>query len=182
MPKIICIIDKVIINISGNHLKSNQRTIAYDISAGEISNYDVKRITEESLIRFSNQDDEVIQSLAVDYAIDDMRHIKNPCLMTGRKLTAYLNIVTISATAHKNLLKALTNCHLNVSYIVPSAYAAAFANLTLEEKEQGVLMIDIGEGNSDLAIFFQGKLQFITSLPIGGKLITNDISPLWLNL
>ena len=99
--------------------------------------------------------------------------------MFGHRLKAYLNIVTISRTAKRNLLNCLSRSHLNVLGIIPSAYASSIACLTRDESNDGAVVIDIGDKNTDIAMYIDGKMHYICSIPIGGSLITRDIQQLF---
>ncbi|MBL6785789.1 MAG: cell division protein FtsA, partial [Rickettsiales bacterium] len=172
-------IDKVFVNISGNMLDSKIHMIDFDISNGEVKEQDLIKIKRDAYYRFSNNETEVIQAIPVNYDIDGIVGIGNPSHMFGHRLKAYLNIVTISRTAKRNLLNCLSRSHLNVLGIIPSAYASSIACLTRDESNDGAVVIDIGDKNTDIAMYIDGKMHYICSIPIGGSLITRDIQQLF---
>ena len=168
-------IEDVFVNFSGNKLKSRFEAIEIDVSASEITDHDVLRINELAFEKFSDENSEVIQCIPMTYTIDGISGINNPRFMYGKKLTAHLNLVTLSASALRNLLNCLSRCHLNVRGVVPSAYASGLSCLDYEERQNGVTVIDIGEGNVSIGIFVAGKMHYTTSFPFAGKLLTRDI-------
>ncbi|MBT4989452.1 MAG: cell division protein FtsA [Rickettsiales bacterium] len=172
-------IDKVFVNISGNMLESKIQVIEFDISNGEVKEQDLVKIKRDAYYRYSTNDIEVIQAIPVNYEIDGIPGIGNPSHMYGQRLKAYLNIVTISRTAKRNLLHCLSRSHLNVLGIIPSAYASSIACISREEAIGGAVLIDIGDKNTDIAIYLDGKMHYICSIPIGGSLITRDIQQLF---
>ena len=121
----------------------------------------------------------MIQCIPITYSIDGITGINNPRFMCGKKLVAHLNLVTLSKSALHNLLNCLSRCHLNISGILPSGYVSSLACLTHEEMNNGVTLLDIGEGNISLAIFVEGKMHYTISFPFGGKLLTHDIQQIF---
>ena len=172
-------IDKVFVNISGNMLDSKIHMIDFDISNGEVQEHDLLKIKKDAYYRFSNTEKEVIQAIPLSYDIDGIAGIGNPSHMFGHRLKAFLNVVTISRTAKRNLLNCLSRSHLNVLGIIPSAYASSTACISRDEAIDGAVLIDIGDKNTDIAIYLEGKMHYICSIPIGGFLITRDIQQLF---
>ena len=174
-----CSIEEVFVNFSGNKLRSQFEQIELDISGSEVSDRDIKRINERAFESYVDFNSEIIQCVPVDYNIDGVTGISNPCYMCGKKLTANLNLVKIASSSLQNLLNCLAKCHLNVAGVIPSAYASALAVLTYEERQNGVTLFDIGDGNISISIFCEGKMQYIVSFPFGGKLLTKDIQQIF---
>jgi cell division protein FtsA len=172
-------IENVTINFSGNKLQSRFEKIDVDIANGEITGKDVSYINDIAFESFSNQESEVIQSIAINYSIDGISGISNPRFMCGNRLTAHLNLVTLSSSALRNLFSCLSRCHLNVTAILPSAYASALSCLTDDEKQNGTTIIDIGEGNISIAIFLEGQMHYTNSFPFAGRLLTKDIQQIF---
>lgn len=172
-------IEEIFVNFSGNKLKSHFAQIELDISGAEVSDRDIKRINEIAFENFTDLKTEIIQCVPINYDIDGVTGISNPCYMCGKKLTANLNLVKMASSSLQNLLNCLARCHLNIVGVVPSAYASALAVLSYEERQNGVTLFDIGDGNISISIFCEGRLQYIASFPFGGKLITKDIQQIF---
>lgn len=96
--------------------------------------------------------------------------------MTGIRLEADVDIVTASATTVLNIVKSVNGAGLEVLGIVAEPLATSESVLTEDEKELGVLLIDIGAGTTDVSLFKNGSLIYNFLVPIAGNHITNDIS------
>ncbi|MDA0782786.1 MAG: cell division protein FtsA [Rickettsiales bacterium] len=168
-------IDRVIVNVSGNKLRSVKTKIDLKIKGSEISERDISRIISEGAEKFST-DEEVIHCIPVDYEIDGTAGIKNPIGMYANNLVANLNIVTVASSNIMNLNSCLALCHLNIEGYIASPYASAVSCLTEDEKELGVTLIDFGAGCTSICVFKGGKMIYLDTIAVGGRHITNDIA------
>ena len=170
-------ISQVIVNLSAGEPES--RLIAYDISiAGhQVGDADLRRILDPSTISKENLGNrELVHSIAVGYSIDGCRGVRDPRGMYGERLGVNLHTVSASGGAVRNLVTCISRCHLGVEGKVVSPYASALACLVEDEKKLGVTCIDMGGGTTSIAVFFDGELVHIDTLPIGGVHVTNDIA------
>ena len=170
-------IRRVIVNLSAGDPAS--RLVAYDISiAGhQVGDADLRRILDPgSLTKEPLGNRELVHSIAVGYSIDGCRGVRDPRGMFGERLGVNLHTVSASAGAVRNLATCISRCHLGVETKVVSPYASALACLVEDEKKLGVTCIDMGGGTTSIAVFFDGELVHIDSLPIGGVHVTNDIA------
>jgi len=110
------------------------------------------------------------------YIVDGQEGITDPVGMTGTRLEVDVHIVTGSMTAVHNIYRCVENLGLEIERIVLQPLASSYAVLTEAEKELGVVLMDIGGGTTDIAIFRRGDIWFSKSLPIAGEQITNDIT------
>lgn len=170
-------IRRVIVNLSAGDPTS--RLVAHDISiAGhQVGDADLRRILDPGTLskeRPGNR--ELVHSIAVGYSIDGCRGVRDPRGMFGERLGVNLHTVSASAGAVRNLVTCISRCHLGVETKVVSPYASALACLVEDEKKLGVTCIDMGGGTTSIAVFFDGELVHIDSLPIGGVHVTNDIA------
>jgi cell division protein FtsA len=168
-------IDRVIVNVSGNKIKSSKAKIEIGIKDTEITERDLSKIVFEGIER-CDAEEEVIHCIPVDYEIDGTKGIKNPLGMYAKSLVANLNIVTVASSNIQNLNSCLALCHLNIEGYIASGYASAVSCLTEDEKELGVTLIDFGAGCTSVCIFKGGKMMYIDAIPVGGRHITNDIA------
>jgi cell division protein FtsA len=118
----------------------------------------------------------ILHTLPQEYTLDGQEGIQDPVGMTGSRLEASVHVVTVPQQAAQHVVTALNRAQVNVVSLVFPLLAAAESTLTPEEKEQGVFLIDIGGGTTDVALFERGALWFTGSIPVAGDLITNDIS------
>jgi cell division protein FtsA len=118
----------------------------------------------------------ILHTLPQEYTLDGQEGIQDPVGMTGSRLEASVHVVTVPQQAAQHVVTALNRAQVNAVSLVFPMLAAAESVLTPEEKEQGVFLIDIGGGTTDVALFERGALWFTGSIPVAGDLITNDIS------
>jgi cell division protein FtsA len=119
--------------------------------------------------------EEIIDVIAQEYIIDDEQGIKQPVGMLGNSLEANFHIIVGQTTAAKNIFKCVTKADLEVIDLILEPIASAEAVLSEEEKEAGVVLVDIGGGTSDLAIFQDGIIRHTAVIPFGGDVITEDV-------
>ncbi len=146
------------------------------ISGHEVTDRDINHIIRQGYEHFQQDEIEILHCIPIDYSIDDSRGIKDPRGMYGERLATELHIVTASSTAVRNLVNCLARCHLNIEACVTSPYVSSLACLTEDEKNLGVIMLDIGAGNTSIAMFASGKPIYIDSVAVGGAHVTRDIA------
>jgi cell division protein FtsA len=171
-------IESAYVNISGSHIQSINAKGSINITgrSKEITKEDVERaITHASAILLPSERT-ILHVLPQEFIVDSQDGIKNPVGMVGTNLDVYIHIITGSLTSTKNLLLCLKKAKINVLGTVLSHIATAEAVLTPDEKELGVLCIDIGGGTTDIAIYEKGSLSFSATIPVGGDNFTNDLS------
>jgi len=173
-----CRVQNAYVAVSGPHLSSvnNKGVVAITNKNREIAPEDVDRVLQAAKVVALPQDRRIIHVHPRQYAIDGNDGIVDPIGMAGARLEAEINIVTASGTALQNLLKCIQKAGLQEEELVPAALASAEAVLLPAERNLGCLIVDIGGGTTEFAVFDQGRLWFSSVLPVGGNLITNDIA------
>lgn len=173
-----CSIGSVTVGMAGTQIVSmNSRgVIAVARPDREITNDDVERVLEAAKVIAIPPDREIIHVLPKEFIIDGCRGIRRPVGMCGIRLEVETHIITGSATSIQNVKKSVLNSDLDIEQTILQPLASSEAVLTIEEKEQGVLMVDIGGGTTDVSIFSEGSILHTAIIPIGGALITNDIA------
>ncbi|MCL4546564.1 MAG: cell division protein FtsA, partial [Deltaproteobacteria bacterium] len=111
-----------------------------------------------------------------EYIVDEQDDIKQPIGMSGLRLEARVHIVTVSSIAAQNIVKCANKANLDVSDIVLEQIASSEAVLTDDEKELGVVLIDMGGGTTDIAVFSSGTIIHTFVIPKGGQSVTSDVS------
>ena len=119
--------------------------------------------------------DEIIDVLPQEFIVDNEQGIKDPVGMAGIRLEANFHIITGQVAAAKNIYKCVDKAGLNVVDLILEPLASAEAVLSDEEKEAGVVLVDIGGGTTDVAIFQDGIIRHTAVIPFGGNVITEDI-------
>jgi len=170
-------INVVNVGIAGQHIKSLQhRGIRTRNSLeDEISQSDIDALIDDMYKLVMLPGEEIIHVLPQEYIVDNEQGIKDPIGMSGVRLEANFHIITGQIAAAKNINKCIAKAGLNVSEIILEPLASAEAVLSLEEKEAGVVLVDIGGGTTDIAIFQDGIIRHTAVIPFGGNVITEDI-------
>ncbi len=119
---------------------------------------------------------EVLHVIPRAYALDGQHHVRSPIGMHGFRLEVEVHIITASATSVANLEQALNAALIYPDRFILNPLASGDAVLTDEEREMGVVVIDIGGGTTDLAIFIEGSVWHSAVIPVAGDLITNDLT------
>ncbi|MBL7891760.1 MAG: cell division protein FtsA [Bacteroidia bacterium] len=165
------------VGIAGQHIKSHQhRGIKTRANADtEISQKDVDALIDDMYKLVMLPGEEIIHVLPQEYIIDSEQGIKNPIGMAGIRLEANFHIITGQIAAIKNIYKCVEKAGLEVADLTLEPLASADAVLSDEEKEAGVVLVDIGGGTTDLAIFQDGIIRHTAVIPFGGNVITEDI-------
>jgi len=171
-----CEISSVYAGIAGGHITGfNSRGIVA-IKGSEITQHDMDHVIDAARAVAIPMDREVIHVLPQEFIVDDESGIQNPVGMAGVRLEAKIHIVTGAVTSAHNIVKCANRSGLDVCDIVLESLASSEAVLTDEEKELGVMLIDLGGGTSDLAIFNKGNIKHTFVLSIGGNNLTNDLA------
>lgn len=171
-------IAKAWISVGGSHISSqnSQGVVAVAQPHNEVSPEDVRRVLEAARAISLPASTEIIHVIPRSYSVDGQQGIKDPVGMTGVRLEVETHIVTGSSTALKNLTKCVSEVGCDVSGLVFSGLAASESVLSDTEKELGVVLVDIGGGTTDVAIFVEGALSYSAVLPVGAKNVTNDLA------
>lgn len=171
-----CEISSVYAGIAGGHITGFNSHGIIAVKGHEITQNDVDRVIEAARAVAIPMDREVIHVLPQEFIVDDEPGIQNPVGMTGVRLETKIHIVTGAVASAHNIVKCTNRAGLDVCDIVLESLASGESVLTKEEKEQGVALLDLGGGTSDLAIFSKNNIRHTFVLALGGNNLTNDIS------
>ncbi|MDD5506882.1 MAG: cell division protein FtsA [Bacteroidales bacterium] len=167
----------VSVGIAGQHIKSLQHhggMIRSNIDE-EINQEDIDNLTESMFKLAMNPGEEIIDVIPQEFTIDGEQYIKEPKGMSGISIEADFHIITGQTTAAKNIYKCVKKANLEVNELILEPMASAVAVLSEEEKEAGVVLVDIGGGTSDIAIFQDGIIRHTAVIPLGGDIVTEDV-------
>ncbi len=171
-----CEVKDLYVGISGRHIKGITSKGMAAIKKEEVSPYDVEKVIDIAKSIQVPQDQDLIHVLPQEYIVDRQEGIKEPIGMSGVRLEAKVYLVLASTSVVQNIVKCVSRAGFNVKQVVYSAYASSFAVLTPAEKDLGVALLDIGGGTTDIAMFHQGSISFVSSIDLGGVNITNDVA------
>ena len=168
-------VGSVFVGIAGGHIKGFDGHGAIAIK-GVVREDDVDRLLDSASAVCVPVDREVLHVIPGGFRIDGDNGIGDPLGMSGERLEGRVHIVTGALTSVQNLIKCCEMAGLGVSDIVLEPLASADAVVSQEEKERGVVLVDIGGGTTDIAIYREGILRHAAVLALGGNHITNDLS------
>ncbi|MFH1681885.1 MAG: cell division protein FtsA [Candidatus Eisenbacteria bacterium] len=171
-------VDNAYVGIAGGHIQGVLSTavIAVSRSDDEITKEDLSRVLEQAQAISIPSDRRVLHVLPIEFAVDDQDGIRNPIGMSGVRLEAAVHIITAAATSARNVEKCVRRAELEVKELVFESYAAGFSVLEEEEKELGVLLIDLGGGTTDLTVYLGGSIRYTGTVGLGGENVTSDIA------
>ncbi|MBI4238865.1 MAG: cell division protein FtsA [Deltaproteobacteria bacterium] len=171
-----CDITGVYVGISGSHIRGlNSRGIVA-IKDKEVRSPDMKRVIGAAQAIAIPVDREIVHVIPQEFIVDEQDGVKDPVGMSGVRLEAKVHIVTAAASASQNVVKCCSRAGLTVHEVILQQLASGAAVLGQDERELGVLLIDIGGGTTDISIFNGGSVQYTSVLPIGGNHLTNDVA------
>ncbi|MFA5575239.1 MAG: cell division protein FtsA [Brumimicrobium sp.] len=165
------------VGIAGQHIKSLQHRGMYtrkDITQ-EISQDDIDALIDDMYKLVMEPGEEIIHVLPQEYIIDGEKGITDPIGMEGVRMEANFHIIVGRIAAAKNIQKCVHRAELEVQDTILEPLASSAAVLSKEEKEAGVVLVDIGGGTTDIAIFHEGIIRHTAVIPFGGNSITDDI-------
>ncbi|MCC6503433.1 MAG: cell division protein FtsA [Deltaproteobacteria bacterium] len=171
-----CDISKVCCGIAGGHIKAFNSHGVIAIKNREITQADIDRVIEAAQAVVIPPDREVIHVIPQEYIVDDQEGIQEPLGMIGIRLEVKVHIVTAAVTSAQNIVKCANKAGLDVSDIALQQIASSEAVLNPDEKEIGVVLVDIGGGTTDIALYHGGTIKYTTVISLGGNQVTGDIS------
>ncbi|MBW7868077.1 MAG: cell division protein FtsA [Brumimicrobium sp.] len=165
------------VGIAGQHIKSLQHRGIYTRTSTteEISQVDIDALIEDMYKLVMEPGEEIIHVLPQEYIVDGEQGIIDPIGMSGVRLEANFHIITGRISAAKNIQKCVNKSDIEIEEMILEPIASAAAVLSEEEKEAGVVLVDIGGGTTDIAIFHEGIIRHTAVIPFGGNIITEDI-------
>lgn len=176
-------IGEVNVGIAGQHIKSSMHhgSIIRDSKDGEVNFIDVERLTNDMYKIVTPPGNEIIHVMPQDYSVDYGDPIKDPVGMAGVRLEADFHVITAHTSAISNINKCVKRAEgsngkeLNIVNLILEPIASSMSVLSEEEKEAGVVLVDIGGGTTDIAVFHDGIIRHTAVIPFGGNIITSDI-------
>lgn len=170
-------IHNVYVGIAGQHIKSLQHRgmRTRNSMEDEINQKDIDIIVEDMYKLAMPPGEEIIHVIPQEYTVDNEQGLKDPVGISGIRLEANCHIITGQVSSIKNIYKCVERAALKTEGLFLEPLASAEAVLTEEEKEAGVVLVDIGGGTTDVAIFHDGIIRHTAVIPFGGNVITDDI-------
>ena len=168
--------ERVFTGVAGEYIHARTSTGVVAVQGDEITAADVKRVHEVARAVVVPADREVLHVLPQEYIVDHQGSIRDPIGMAGTRLEAEVYIITSAIAASQNLRKAVSRAGYRIERTIHEPLATAHAVVTDDEKDVGVALVDLGGATTELAIFRDGKMRHLASIPWGGSTVTNDLA------
>ena len=171
-------IQDVYVAITGEHIRStnNRAVVAVQSEDREVGMTDVRRVVDASKIINLPTDRQIIHALPRYFTVDGQDGVEDPVGMAGGRLEVDTHIITGGTTFITNVLKCVHRAGLESAGLIFEPLASSAATLLSEEKQVGVVLLDIGGGTTDIAVYSGGGAIYTSTIPVGGNILTNDIS------
>jgi cell division protein FtsA len=166
---------EVYAGIAGEHVQAMTSKGIASVTGAEITRADIERANQVARAQAIPQDRELIHAIPQEYTVDRNLGIRDPLGMIGTRLETEMYLVTIGASPAMNLRRAVERAGYKVRELVLEPLASALCVLTEDEKELGVLLLELGAGTTDIAVFHEGKIRHLGTIPFGGAHVTSDI-------
>lgn len=165
------------VGIAGQHIKSLQHrgSLIRESNEKEINRLEIDKLSNDMYKLSMTAGEEIIDVIPQDYIIDGEQGVKQPVGMLGSKIEANFHVIIGQTAAAKNILKCVKRAGLEMVDLILEPIASAESVLSDEEKEAGVVLVDIGGGTTDIAIFYDKIIRHTAVIPFGGDIITEDI-------
>jgi cell division protein FtsA len=169
----------VVVGIAGSHISSfnTEVTLLNRSRNMSVTQRFVEKLEREAreLLEL-HEDERVMHVIPRGYVLDGSEGVKNPIGLAARKVTMRAHVVSGAVSSIQNLLRIVEDCGVKVSRVVLEPLASAEACLLDSERESGVVVVDIGGGTTDLAVFMGGALTHTAVIPIGGENFSSDLA------
>ena len=163
--------------VSGGHIRSTniRDYMEHPTDLGSISPQDMHRFIQSSFPDLG-EEHELLHIIPIGYSVDGLSGVRNPVGLHASQVELETHVAMGDATILKNTVNAVEACRMPVNSLVLHSLASAEATLTADEREMGVLFMDIGSGTTDVTVFQYGNPWFSTVIPVGGSQLTRDLA------
>ncbi len=171
-------LESAYVGVTGRHVSSvnNRGTISITRNNQVVHPDDLKRVLSVARTVKVPTEQRLLHVIPREYTVDGQTGVKNPVGMHGTRLDVETHIITAAVTSIQNLTKCIRSLGIEVADLIMEPLASAEAVLESNEREDGVLLADIGGGTTDLAIFKNDTIYHTSVLPVAGYQVTRDIS------
>ena len=171
-------IASVYLSVTGSHLTSlNTRGLFTAASDDhEISQPDVNEALATAKVFNRPSENTVLHAIRQHFTLNGQAAITDPIGMLGSKLELDMHVVHGVTTRLQNPVRLIKGLNLEVEEVVFSGLAASLALLDNEQKQAGVLVVDLGAGTTEYVVYAEGLIKHSGVLAVGGDHVTNDLS------
>ncbi len=166
----------VFVGIAGQHIKSlRNRGYRFIESGNDITQAEVDQLFDDNYKIPVEPGEKIMHVIPQDYIVDNEMGVKNPVGMSGRRLEGNYHIVLGRIASVKNIEKCIRRVGMKLNDLILEPLASSKSVLSDEEKEAGVVLVDIGGGTTDVAVLYDGIIRHTAVIPFGGNVVTSDI-------
>lgn len=169
-------VDSVMTAISGSSIHVIESYGATGTGGKKITDRDIENAINSAGSVYIPLDRELLHVIPVEFSLDGESGIKNPLGMKGFRLEVKVQIITALINHLENLSGCCEQAGLGIKEFIFKPFALQRAILKDEEMEEGVLLVDIGGGTTDISVFKDRRLLTTGTIPVGGNHITNDLA------
>ncbi|MCY3979795.1 MAG: cell division protein FtsA [Chloroflexi bacterium] len=170
-------INRAFVSVAGSHISSlTSRGLATIVGSRSVGAEDLEKAMSVARNIAIPHNREILHVVPRSYTLDGQEGIRSPLGMHCFRLEVDAHIITASTTSLANLEDAVESAGVLVDRFILNPLAAGDAILTEHEREMGAVVIDIGGGTTDLAIFIDGTVWHTAIIPVGGNHVTQDIT------
>ncbi len=165
------------VGIAGDHIRSLRSKGVVTISNpdNEITMRDVERLLEDCQRIALPSDQQIIHVIPQEFIVDGQDGIADPIGMSGMRMEADVHIITGLVSAARNMYRCVERAGFEVADLILEPLASSYAVLDDEEREAGVVLVDIGGGTTDVAVFQDNTIRHTAVIAIAGQKVTDDI-------
>jgi cell division protein FtsA len=168
-------VKKLYAGISGQKI-GNRPYSCYRMTEGnEVTQSIVKALSDEARRHAVEPGEKIYHLVPTEYIVDGEREINKPIGIAGRRIDATFNIILASENYEKNLTRAIEKAGFELAMVFVNPFVQGTACLSQDEKEAGVVLLDLGAGTTGISLYYENKLRLALELPFGGNVISNDI-------
>jgi cell division protein FtsA len=169
-------VQSVYVGIAGGHIRGFNSLGQVSMRNREVTDEDVARVIEQAKAVNIPLDRQIIHTLPLEYMIDGQGQIRDPIGMSGVRMEVRAHVITAAVTSVQNIVKCCNRAGLDVVEVVLEPLASSTAVLHQDERDLGVVLIDIGGGTTDIAVYSEGQNVFTSVIVMGGHRITQDVA------
>ncbi len=163
--------------ISGEFVRCARHTdhvFVYDPQNG-VNQKDVDALFDRMRNVQAPDDETIMERVPQNYLVDDSQEVRNPVGSFGKKLSSTFNFILCQKTPMQRLDMALKRLGIRMLGVVPDAMATPEAILLPDEKEEGVAVVDVGAGVTDVTVYYRNVVRYVATIPMGASAINRDI-------
>lgn len=140
-----------------------------------VSRHDVDALFDRMRNVQAPDNEMILERIPQNYVVDDNQEVENPVGSFGRKLSSTFNFILCQKTPMQRLDMALKRLGIRLLAVYPNALVAPEAVALPDEKEEGVAVVEIGGGTTDVTVYYRNVVRYIATIPMGAMAINRDI-------